>query len=157
MFPRSLKTHRLQQLLTVADDAFLSFSETLGRLILDNCGLTSLDPNVITVLENPDLYVWLGGNPWNCECNLKVSDLFITVEPGLFDTSRGYKNVSDMPGCRINRTRHIRHRVKLYPGLFDITRNYTSTTCHPPSLLIMDTKNTTRKVVIHKFAEKDAN
>ena len=35
-----------------------------------------------------------------------------TVKPGLFDSSRGYKLVSDMPGCRINRGKM---HVLIYP------------------------------------------
>ena len=61
-----------KQLVSIADDAFSSFSKTLERLILDGCGLTTLNPEVITGLTNKNLYVWLGDNPWNCECDLQV-------------------------------------------------------------------------------------
>lgn len=63
-----------KQLVSIADDAFTSFAPTLQRLILDGCGLTTLNPEVITTLTNPGLYVWLGDNPWNCDCDLQVSD-----------------------------------------------------------------------------------
>jgi len=83
-----------KQLVSIADDAFTSFAPTLERLILDGCGLTTLNPEVITTLTNPGLYVWLGDNPWNCDCDLQgLSEYIASGRNPVYDNAENNQAV----------------------------------------------------------------
>lgn len=60
------------ELSTIETESMTSSAETLRRLLLDSCKLSNLDPNFLKKFTNDDFYVWLGENPWNCDCNLQV-------------------------------------------------------------------------------------
>ena len=61
------------QLNQIACDTFTRSRDSLERLLMDSCGLYWLDWQLLDELSAPDFYVWLGRNPWNCDCDLEVS------------------------------------------------------------------------------------
>jgi len=74
------------ELSTIETESMTSSAETLRRLLLDNCKLSNLDPNFLKKFTNDDFYVWLGGNPWNCDCNLQdLSDYATQIEDRIVD------------------------------------------------------------------------
>jgi len=74
------------KLSTVDANSMTSSAGTLRRLLLDSCNLNNLDANFLKKFTNDDFYVWLGENPWNCDCNIQdLSDYASQIEDRIVD------------------------------------------------------------------------
>lgn len=69
----------------ISDNAFSNQRDTLQRLYLNNCGLSTTNGKALGALRHPNLYVALSGNPWNCECELQYLSDVIRTSPSSFD------------------------------------------------------------------------
>ena len=74
----SLNLTENPRLNSISNSALEPFERTLIRLSFDKCTLTNLDPTVINSLQNENLYIWGGSNPWNCDCKLEVCTVYNT-------------------------------------------------------------------------------
>ncbi|XP_076823267.1 uncharacterized protein LOC143469459 [Clavelina lepadiformis] len=73
-----------EPLSSVSSHAFEGFNETIYRLSFDSCNFTWIDADIIASLTNKQLVIWMGNNPWNCDCNLQDVVELVQSSPSKF-------------------------------------------------------------------------